>query len=67
MLSWNSRHDAEIDNFDGDHHHLYQEVLSSTGLLADKDTIPALDSFPIDKFFLHLYVVDFFQNLQMGR
>ncbi len=48
MLSWNSRLDAEIDNLDGDHHHLYQEVLSSTGLLADKYTIPALASFPTE-------------------
>jgi len=53
MLSWNSRPDAEIDNLDGDHHHLYQEVLSSTGLLADKDTIPALDSFPIENGYRH--------------
>lgn len=48
MLSWNARPDVDIDNLDGDHHHLYQEVLSSTGLFADKDTIPALDSFPTE-------------------
>ena len=48
MLSWISRPDVDIDNLDGDHHHLYQEVLSSTGLLADTDAIPSLDSFPTE-------------------
>ena len=46
MLSWQSRPDVDIDNLDGDHHHLYQEVLSSTGMLPDTDAIPSLDSFP---------------------
>jgi len=47
MLSWNSHPDVDIDNLEGDHHHLYQEVLSSTGMLPDTDAIPALNSFPI--------------------
>ncbi len=46
MLSWDSRPDVDIDNLDGDHHHLYQEVLSSTGMLPDTEAIPSLDSFP---------------------
>ncbi len=49
MLSWNSRPDVDIDNLEGDHHHLYQEVLSSTGMLPDKDAIPALNSFPTEQ------------------
>lgn len=46
MLEWNSRPDVDIDNLEGDHHHLYQEVLSSTSMRADTDPIPAIDSFP---------------------
>ena len=49
MLSWNSRPDADIDNLDGDHHHLYQDVLSSTGMHPDTDPIPALNTFPMEK------------------
>lgn len=48
MLSWNARPDVDIDNLNGDHHHLYQEVLSSTGMLPDTETIPTLDSFPTE-------------------
>lgn len=48
MLSWNARPDVDIDNLNGDHHHLYQEVLSSTGIYPDTDTIPTLDSFPTE-------------------
>jgi len=51
MLSWQSRPDVDIDNLDGDHHHLYQEVLSSTGMLPDTEAIPSIDSFPTDKGF----------------
>ena len=51
MLSWQSRPDVDIDNLNGDHHHLYQEVLSSTGMLPDKETIPAVDSFPRENGF----------------
>jgi hypothetical protein len=46
MLSWQSRPDVDIDNLEGDHHHLYQEVLSSTGMLPDIEAIPSLGSFP---------------------
>jgi hypothetical protein len=46
MLSWDSRPDVDIDNLGGDHHHLYQEVLSSTGMLPDTEAIPSLNSFP---------------------
>lgn len=46
VLSWNSRPDVDIDNLEGDHHHLYEEVLSSTGMLPDTDAIPPIDSFP---------------------
>ena len=49
MLSWQSSPDVDIDNLDGDHHHLYQEVLSSTGMLPDTAAIPSLDSFPTEK------------------
>jgi hypothetical protein len=48
MLSWNARPNIDIDNLDGDHHHLYQEVLSSTGMHSDADAIPSLDSFPTE-------------------
>lgn len=48
MLLWNSRPDVDIDNLEGDHHHLYQEVLSSTGMQPDTDAIPALESFPVE-------------------
>ena len=48
MLHWNSRPDADIDNLEGDHDHLYQEVLSSTSMRRDKDPIPALNSFPVE-------------------
>jgi hypothetical protein len=48
MLHWNSRPDVDIDNLEGDHHHLYQDVLSSTGMRPDTDAIPALSSFPVE-------------------
>jgi hypothetical protein len=46
VLLWSSQPDVDIDNLDGDHHHLYEEVLSSTGMLPDTDAVPTLDSFP---------------------
>jgi hypothetical protein len=48
VLTWNSRPDVDIDNLEGDHHHLYQEVLSSTGMLPDTDPLPSLESFPME-------------------
>ena len=48
VLTWNSRPDVDIDNLEGDHHHLYQEVLSSTGMLPDTDPLPSLASFPTE-------------------
>lgn len=49
VLSWDSRPDVDIDNLEGDHHHLYEEVLSSTGMLPDNDAIPTIESFPKEK------------------
>lgn len=46
MLSWQACPEVEIDNLNGQHDHLYQQVLSSTGILADTESIPPLDSFP---------------------
>lgn len=46
MLSWQACPDAEIDNLNGQHDHLYQQVLSSTGILPDRGSIPPIDSFP---------------------
>jgi hypothetical protein len=46
MLSWQACPDAEIDNLNGQHDHLYQQVLSSTGILPDTESIPPIDSFP---------------------
>lgn len=46
VLSWDSRPDIDIDNLEGDHHHLYEEVLSSTGMLPDTDAVPTIESFP---------------------
>ena len=46
VLSWNSRPDVDIDNLNGGHNHLYEEVLSSTGMLPDTDAIPVIESFP---------------------
>lgn len=48
VLSWDSRPDVDIDNLEGDHHHLYEEVLSSTGMLPDTDIIPTIESFPTE-------------------
>lgn len=48
VISWNSRPDVDIDNLEGDHHHLYEEVLSSTGMLPDTDVIPTIESFPTE-------------------
>jgi hypothetical protein len=45
-LTWNSRPDVDIDNLKGGHNHLYEEVLSSTGMLPDTDAIPTIESFP---------------------
>ncbi len=49
VLSWNSRPDVDIDNLEGGHSHLYEEVLSSTGMLPDNDPIPPIESFPKEK------------------
>lgn len=46
ILSWKASPDFEIDNLDGQHSHLYQQVLASSGMLADNEPIPAIDSFP---------------------
>ncbi len=51
ILSWKSRPEVDIDNLEGDHDHLYLEVLSSTGMKPDTDAIPPIDSFPEEKGF----------------
>jgi hypothetical protein len=51
MLQWNSRPDMDIDNLEGGHDHLYQDVLSSTGMRPDTDPIPSLNSFPVENGF----------------
>jgi len=68
MLSWNSRPDVDIDNLEGDHHHLYQEVLSSTGMLPDKDAIPAINSFPTEQGYRdHVkHCLQIYQRLQVS-
>jgi hypothetical protein len=49
MLRWDSRPDVDIDNLGGYHDHLYQDVLSSRGMYPDTETIPSLQSFPVEK------------------
>ena len=68
MLSWNSRPDVDIDNLEGDHHHLYQEVLSSTGMLPDKDAILAINSFPTEQGYRdHVkHCLQIYQRLQVS-
>jgi hypothetical protein len=48
VLTWDSRPEVDIDNLEGDHQHLYEEVLSSTGMLPDTDAIPTTESFPTE-------------------
>ena len=68
LLRWNSRPEVDIDNLDGDHHHLYQEVLSSKGMHPDTDVIPALNSFPLEKGYRdHVnYCLQIYQRLQVS-
>jgi hypothetical protein len=48
ILSWQASPDVEIDNLDGQHSHLYRQVLSSTGILADNEPVPPMSSFPTE-------------------
>ena len=45
-LRWHACEEVELDNLDGQHRHLYGEVLASTGIKPDEAPIPALESFP---------------------
>ena len=52
MLSWRSRTaEVNLDNLDGAHMHLYEEVLDSDGILPETSIIPPLTYFPIEKGF----------------
>jgi hypothetical protein len=48
MLTWHPSPQVDIDNLGGQHSHLYQQVLSSTGMLADNDPIPPVSSFTLE-------------------
>lgn len=52
LLLWQPQSTIDIDNLDGKHSHLYKKVLQSDSLIPDQDTIPSLDSFPVDEGFL---------------
>ncbi len=45
-LSWRSDEQVNLDNLDGEHTHLYDRVLQSTGMEPDREPIPPLESFP---------------------
>ncbi len=51
MLSWEPMADVDIDNLDGQHRHLYERVMSSSGIEPATEPIPELESFPVDKGF----------------
>lgn len=46
VLTWQSRTDIELDNLGGQHKHLYERVLSSTGIQPESEPIPPVSSFP---------------------
>lgn len=46
MLQWQDRSDIELDNLGGRHSHLYQRVLSSTGITPPIESMPDLLDFP---------------------
>ncbi len=46
LLSWQPRTDIDLDNLEGRHKHLYERVLSSTGVLPATEPIPPISSFP---------------------
>lgn len=48
MITWQACRDLEIDNLEGDHSHLYWEVLGSSGLEHELDEVPSIDSFPTE-------------------
>lgn len=48
MLLWQPQPTMDIDNLEGTHTHLYQQVLQSGKLIPDLSPIPSIDSFPED-------------------
>ena len=46
MLCWKACPELELDNLGGRHRHLYERVLSSTGVLPEATEPPSLDLFP---------------------
>ncbi len=66
MLSWESRAEIELDNLDGAHRHLYERVLSSTGIQPPTEPIPSLDSFPVqNQFRAHVaHCLELYQDLR---
>ena len=46
MLNWRSCAGVNLDNLQGRHRHLYERVLASTGIEAEKKSIPPLEWFP---------------------
>ena len=49
MLTWKPRTDIDLDNLDGAHFHLYEEVLTSHRMLPETGSIPPLSYFPDEK------------------
>jgi len=46
MLSWQACPDVELDNLGGRHRHLYNSVLSSTGIRPETSPAPLVEDFP---------------------
>ena len=51
MLHWKPLKNVKIDNLNGRHHHLYQRILRSNGLIPAVEPVPDLEAFPIKNGF----------------
>lgn len=47
MICWQPRPDLDLCNLGGEHHHLYERVLKSSGLQPANENIPDISAFPL--------------------
>ncbi len=65
MLIWRSSEEVDLDNLNGRHRHLYEQVLRSESMQPEDESIPPMTVFPeTDGFRAHVYsCIDIYREL----
>ncbi len=67
MLSWKATPEVNLDNLGGQHSHLYQRVLASTGIEPAEEKIPEIEEIPEENGFREHVIkcMEIYKNLRM--